>query len=58
MCLHSETDRLIKLKAMRFPLNAHRKELASADALRERERELVKEIAEGEMDEDDDVADF
>jgi 26S proteasome regulatory subunit N3 len=46
------------MKAMRFPLNAHRKELASAEALRERERELVKEIAEGEMDEDDDVADF
>ncbi|CAG8452911.1 4389_t:CDS:10 [Paraglomus occultum] len=51
--LHNES-----VKAMRFPLNAHRKELASADALRERERELVKEIAEGEMDEDDDVADF
>jgi 26S proteasome regulatory subunit N3 len=43
---------------MRFPLNAHRKELASAEALRERERELAKEIAEGEMDEDDDVGDF
>ena len=44
---------------MRFPLNAHRKELASAEALRERERELAKEITEGgEMDEDDDVGDF
>jgi len=51
--LHNES-----VKAMRFPLNAHRKELASAEALRERERELAKEIVEGEMDEDDDVADF
>ncbi|CAG8722189.1 40744_t:CDS:10 [Gigaspora margarita] len=51
--LHNES-----VKAMRFPLNAHRKELASAEALRERERELAKEIAEGEMDEDDDVGDF
>ncbi|CAG8449578.1 1896_t:CDS:10 [Diversispora eburnea] len=49
--LHNES-------AMRFPLNAHRKELASAEALRERERELAKEIAEGEMDEDDDVGEF
>ncbi|CAG8737617.1 11288_t:CDS:10, partial [Dentiscutata erythropus] len=48
--LHNES-----VKAMRFPLNAHRKELASAEALRERERELAKEIAEGEIDEDDDV---
>ncbi|CAG8738912.1 21966_t:CDS:10, partial [Racocetra persica] len=51
--LHNES-----VKAMRFPLNAHRKELASAEALRERERELAKEIAEGEIDEDDDVGDF
>ncbi|RHZ70257.1 hypothetical protein Glove_273g12 [Diversispora epigaea] len=51
--LHNES-----VKAMRFPLNAHRKELASAEALRERERELAKEIAEGEMDEDDDVGEF
>lgn len=51
--LHNES-----VKAMRFPLNAHRKELASAEALRERERELAKEIVEGEMDEDDDVGDF
>ncbi|CAG8459381.1 52_t:CDS:10 [Ambispora leptoticha] len=42
-----------------FCLNLHNeKELASAEALRERERELAQEIAEGEMDEDDDVADF
>jgi len=51
--LHNES-----VKAMRFPLNAHRKELASAEEARERERELAKEIAEGEMDEDDDVGDF
>ncbi|RUP48094.1 proteasome regulatory subunit C-terminal-domain-containing protein [Jimgerdemannia flammicorona] len=51
--LHNES-----VKAMRFPLNAHRKELASAEEARERERELAKEIAEGDMDEDDDVGDF
>ncbi len=39
---------------MRYPLNAHRKELASAEAAREREKELAKEIADGELDEDDD----
>lgn len=39
---------------MRFPLDAHRKELASAEAAREREKELVQEIAEGgDMDEED-----
>ncbi|KAG9286649.1 hypothetical protein G9A89_012199 [Geosiphon pyriformis] len=54
-CLNLHND---SVKAMRFPLNAHRKELASAEALRERERELAQEIAEGEMDEDDDVTDF
>jgi len=55
-CLNLHND---SVKAMRFPLNAHRKELASAEALRERERELAKEIAEGgEMEDDDDVGDF
>lgn len=53
--LHNES-----IKAMRFPLNAHRKELASAEAARERERELAKEIAEGDLDDDDegDLGDF
>lgn len=32
---------------MRFPLDAHRKELATVEAAREREKELAKEIAEG-----------
>ncbi|GAA5989570.1 hypothetical protein JCM10908_000533 [Rhodotorula pacifica] len=38
------------VKAMRYPLNAHSKELASADEARERERELAKEIEEGDSD--------
>ncbi|KAI8988817.1 proteasome regulatory subunit C-terminal-domain-containing protein [Pilobolus umbonatus] len=51
--LHNEA-----VKAMRFPMDAHRKELASAEEARERERELVQEIADGELDEDDDMADY
>ncbi|KAI8070547.1 proteasome regulatory subunit C-terminal-domain-containing protein [Gilbertella persicaria] len=51
--LHNEA-----VKAMRFPMDAHRKELASAEEARERERELAQEIAEGELDEDDDMGDF
>jgi 26S proteasome regulatory subunit N3 len=38
---------------MRYPLNAHRKELAAAEIAREREKELAKEIQEGELDDDD-----
>jgi 26S proteasome regulatory subunit N3 len=45
-------------KAMRYPLNAHRKELAAAEGAREREKELVKEIQGGEMDDDLDGTDF
>ncbi|GAA5862041.1 hypothetical protein JCM1840_006917 [Sporobolomyces johnsonii] len=40
------------VKAMRYPLNAHSKELASAEEARERERELAKEIEEGDEDAD------
>ncbi|GAA5978751.1 hypothetical protein JCM11641_006166 [Rhodosporidiobolus odoratus] len=40
------------VKSMRYPLNAHSKELASADEARERERELAKEIEEGDEDAD------
>jgi 26S proteasome regulatory subunit N3 len=40
-------------QAMRFPMNQHRLELKNAQEARERERELAKEIVEGEMDEDD-----
>ncbi|KAG6330713.1 hypothetical protein ID866_8376 [Astraeus odoratus] len=40
-------------EAMRYPLDAHRKELAAAQGARERERELAKEIQEGDLDDDD-----
>ncbi|KIY66655.1 diphenol oxidase-A2 [Cylindrobasidium torrendii FP15055 ss-10] len=46
------------VKAMRYPLNAHRKELADAEGARERQKELVKEIEEGDMDDDDMDGDF
>ncbi|GAA5838879.1 hypothetical protein JCM11251_003726 [Rhodosporidiobolus azoricus] len=38
------------VKSMRYPLNAHSKDLASAGEARERERELAKEIEEGDDD--------
>ncbi|KAH6917972.1 diphenol oxidase-A2 [Coprinopsis sp. MPI-PUGE-AT-0042] len=41
------------VKAMRYPLDAHRKELADVEGAREREKELAKGIAEGDIDEDD-----
>jgi len=44
---------LILFQAMRFPMNQHRLELKNAQEARERERELAKEIVEGEMDDDD-----
>jgi len=46
--LHDES-----VKAMRFPMNQHRLELKSAQEAREREREMAKEIQEGDLDEDD-----
>ncbi|KJA18425.1 hypothetical protein HYPSUDRAFT_45276 [Hypholoma sublateritium FD-334 SS-4] len=46
------------VKAMRYPLNAHRKELAAAEGAREREKELAKEIQEGDLDEEDLGGDF
>ncbi|KAI5814819.1 proteasome regulatory subunit C-terminal-domain-containing protein [Pyronema omphalodes] len=52
MSLHNDS-----VKAMRFPMNQHRLELKNAQEARERERELAKEIQEGEMD-DDDGGDF
>ncbi|KAL4061705.1 PCI domain-containing protein [Scleroderma yunnanense] len=48
MDLHNQS-----VKAMRYPLDAHRKELAAAQGARERERELAKEIQEGDLDDDD-----
>ncbi|PPQ72723.1 hypothetical protein CVT24_012557 [Panaeolus cyanescens] len=44
--------------AMRYPLNAHRKELLAAEGAREREKELAKEIQDGDLDEDDLGPDF
>lgn len=41
------------VKAMRYPLNAHRKELADAEGAREREKSLAKGIQEGDIDEED-----
>ncbi|KAI9509041.1 diphenol oxidase-A2 [Russula earlei] len=41
------------VKAMRYPLNAHRKDLVDAEGAREREKELAKGIQEGEIDEED-----
>jgi len=46
------------VKAMRYPLNAHRKELADAEGARSREKELAKEIQDGDLDDDDIGGDF
>ncbi|KAJ5937406.1 26S proteasome regulatory subunit rpn3 [Penicillium verhagenii] len=53
LTLHDES-----VKAMRFPMNQHRMELKSAQEARERERELAKEIQEGDMDDEDAGGDF
>lgn len=53
MGLHNES-----VKAMRFPMNQHRLELKNAQEARERERELAKEIQEGDIDDDDAGGDF
>ncbi|KAJ5864390.1 uncharacterized protein N7529_006306 [Penicillium soppii] len=53
LALHDES-----VKAMRFPMNQHRLELKSAQEARERERELAKEIQEGDIDEEDAGGDF
>ena len=50
--------RFFNIKAMRFPGDSHRKELASVHALHEEERKLAKEIVEGEMDDDEEMGDF
>lgn len=57
---HTSPDHVLTnapAQAMRYPLNAHRKELAAAEGAREREKELAKEIQEG-GDLDDDGADL
>ncbi|KAK3486677.1 proteasome regulatory subunit C-terminal-domain-containing protein [Neurospora hispaniola] len=53
LALHDES-----VKAMRFPMNQHRLELKNAQEARERERDLAKEIQEGDLDEDDLGGDF
>ncbi|KAL0467976.1 proteasome regulatory subunit C-terminal domain-containing protein [Neurospora intermedia] len=53
LTLHDES-----VKAMRFPMNQHRLELKNAQEARERERDLAKEIQEGDLDEDDLGGDF
>jgi len=45
-------------QAMRFPMNQHRLELKNAQEAREREREMAKEIQDGDLDEDDLGPDF
>lgn len=44
-------------QAMRFPMNQHRLELKNAQEARERERELAKDIVDGDLD-DEDGGDF
>ncbi|RWA11519.1 hypothetical protein EKO27_g3576 [Xylaria grammica] len=51
--LHDES-----VKAMRFPMNQHRLELKNAQEAREREREMAKEIQDGDLDDDDLGGDF
>ncbi|KAI0023428.1 putative proteasome regulatory particle subunit [Xylariomycetidae sp. FL0641] len=53
LSLHDES-----VKAMRFPMNQHRLELKNAQEAREREREMAKEIQEGDLDDDDLGGDF
>lgn len=48
LSLHDEC-----VRAMRYPMNQHRVELREAKEARDRERELAKEIQEGDIDEDD-----
>ncbi|KAF2711742.1 hypothetical protein K504DRAFT_465481 [Pleomassaria siparia CBS 279.74] len=53
LALHDEC-----VKAMRYPMNQHRLELKNAQEARERERELAKEIQEGDIDDDDAGGEF
>jgi 26S proteasome regulatory subunit N3 len=43
---------------MRFPMNQHRLELKNAQEARDRERELAKEIQEGDLDDSDAGGDY
>ena len=53
LALHDEC-----VKAMRYPMNQHRLELKNAQEARERERELAKEIQDGDIDDDDAGGEF
>ncbi|KAK5169185.1 26S proteasome non-ATPase regulatory subunit [Saxophila tyrrhenica] len=55
---HARIEALLNLRdecvmAMRYPMNKHRQELSEAAKAREREKELAKEIIEGEGDDAD-----
>ena len=55
---HARIEALLGMRdecvmAMRYPMNKHRQEIAEAAKARERERELAKDIAEGDLDADD-----
>jgi len=54
-CLNLHND---SVKALRFPLDAHRKELDSTAALLEEERKMAQDIIEGELEGDDEMGDF
>ncbi|KAI8928937.1 proteasome regulatory subunit C-terminal-domain-containing protein [Entophlyctis helioformis] len=51
--LHNES-----VKALRFPSDAHRKELSKANELLEEERKLAKGIVDGELDDEEEDMDF
>eukprot|EP00842_Homolaphlyctis_polyrhiza_P005573 jgi/Hompol1/6016/HPOL_000886-RA len=52
--LHNES-----VKALRFPHDAHRKDIAATNALLAEERKLANDLIDGELDDqDDDMADF
>ena len=43
---------------MRYPLNAHKKDLSAAESALEREKELAVGLQEGDLDGDDGFGDF
>ena len=52
-CLNLRNE---SVKAMRYPENINKDELANTEALREREKEIAREIADGDLDDDEDFA--
>ncbi|WPH00138.1 Putative 26S proteasome regulatory subunit rpn3 [Acrodontium crateriforme] len=60
---HARIEALLGMRdecvmAMRYPTNKHRQEIAEAAKARERERELAKEIVDGEIDDGEDDGGF